>query len=468
MTRIEGDWEGSGMTVKPLIKKLLIVPPIVVGIAVLAYVVSNKATPPKIPASELARYVRVINVTEMSVVPRILGYGSVKPEKIWTASAEVSGTVTYVHPDFKKGAILSAGTEIVRISPADYELAIRQAEANMHAIDAQVTELGVNEQNTRESLKIEERALEVNEKELQRKRSLLQRSAVSQASVDQEQRNTLAQRRKVQDLKNSLRLIPSQRALRREERAVDEAKLVAARLDLERTHIRLPFDARIAEQNVEQTQYAQVGQTLGVADSMGAAEIDAQIPISRFRSLLSGVSNSPASVTTGSFQAMAERYGFEAVVRLRIDERTVEWKAQFSRLSDTIDPTTRTLGMIASVDGSYARAVPGYRPPLVKGMFVEVELRARPIENKVVVPRSIVNGNRIYVANTEDRLEVRTVNVGLQQGSLAVITEGLKAGDRVVVSDLAPAIEGMLLKVVADDELMAQLKTEASGAGDIK
>ena len=456
------------MTVKPLFKKLLIVPPIVVGIAVLAYVVANKTPPPRIPASELARYVRVINIVEMPVVPRILGYGSVKPEKIWTASAEVSGTVIFVHPDFKKGAILSAGTEIVRISPADYELAISQAEANIHAIDAQLTELGINEQNTRESLKIEERALEVNEKELQRKRSLLRRSAVSQASVDQEQRNTLAQRRKVQDLENSLRLIPSQKALRREERTVNEAKLSAARLDLERTHIRLPFDARIAEQNVEQTQYAQVGQTLGVADSMGAAEIDAQIPISRFRSLLSGVSNSPVNITSGSFQAMAERYGFEALVRLRLDGRTVAWKAQFSRLSDTIDPTTRTLGMIASVDGSYARAVPGYRPPLVKGMFVEVELRARPIEDKVVVPRSVINGNRIYVAGADNRLQVRTVNLGLQQGSLAVVTEGLKAGDRVVVSDLAPAIEGMLLKVVTDDKLMAQLKSEASGAGDIK
>jgi len=456
------------MTGKPFIKKLLIVPPIVVGVAVLAYVVSNKVPPPRIPASELARNVRVINVSEISVVPRILGYGSVKPEKVWTASAEVSGTVTYVHPDFKKGAILSAGTEIVRISPADYELSITQATANIHAIDAQLAELHVNEQNTRESLKIEERALEVNEKELARKRSLLKRSAVSQASVDQEQRNTLAQRRKVQDQRNSLRLIPSQRALQREERAVNEAKLAAARLNLERTHIRLPFDARIAEQNVEQTQYAQIGQTLAVADSMGAAEVDAQIPISRFRALLTGVSSTPVSITPGSFQAMAARFGFEAVVRLRLDGRTVDWKARFARLSDTIDPNTRTLGMIASVDGSYEHAIPGYRPPLVKGMFVEVELRARPMENKIVVPRSVINGSRVYVAGADDRLQSREIKVGLLQGSFAVISEGLKAGDRVVVSDLAPAIEGMLLKVVVDKKLMEQLQKEASGAGDLK
>ena len=456
------------MTGKPFVRKLLIVPPIVIGVAILAYVVANKAPPPRAPASELIRHVRVISVAEMSVVPRILGYGSIKPEKIWTASAEVGGRVTYVHPDFKKGAILSAGTEIIRISPADYELAITQAEANINAIDAQLTELDVNEQNTGESLKIEERALEVNEKELARKRSLLKRSNISQAAVDQEQRSSLAQRRKVQDLKNALRLIPSQRALQQEERAVNEAKLGVARLDLERTHIRLPFDARIAEQNVEQTQYVQAGQTLGVADSMGAAEVDAQIPISRFRALLEGVSDAPVNIASGSFQELAARFGFEAVVRLRLDGRTVDWTARFSRLSDTIDPQTRTLGMIASVDGSYARAIPGQRPPLVKGMFVEVELRARPIENKIVVPRSVITGNRIYVVGADDRLQVRNVVVGLQQGNFAVVSEGLEAGDRVVVSDLTPAIEGMLLDVVVDDGLMVQLENEARGAGDIK
>jgi multidrug efflux system membrane fusion protein len=456
------------MSGNPIFRKLLIIPPIVIAIAIFAYIVSNKTPPPRTPPTELARSVRVIDVQALSVVPRILGYGSVKPEKIWTAAAEVSGRVTYVHPDFKKGAILSAGTEIVRISPADYELSITQAEANIHAIDAQLEELKIEEQNTRESLEIEERTLLVNEKELTRKRALFSRSTVSQSSVDEEQRKTLAQRRKVQDIKNSLRLIPSQRALRREERAVNEAKLAAANLDLERTHIRLPFDARIAEQNVEETQFAQVGQVLGIADSMGVAEVDAQIPISRFRGLLTGTSNAVVSVTPSSFQDMAERLGFKAIVRLRMDDRIVEWKAKFSRLSDTIDPATRTLGMIAAVDDSYERAVPGYRPPLVKGMFVEVELRSRAIENVIVVPRAAIVENRVLIANADNRLEQRTVTLGLEQGDYAVITEGINVGDRVIVSDIAPAVDGMLLKITVDKDLMARLESDASGGGSIK
>jgi membrane fusion protein, multidrug efflux system len=453
---------------KPLIKKLMILPPIMIGVAVLAYVVSNKQPPPRIAPSELTRHVRVIEVQPTSVIPRILGYGSVKPEKVWTAAAEVSGTVIYVHPDFKKGAVLSQGTEIARISPADYELAITQAEANIHAIEAQLSELDVSERNSRESLEIEERALTVNETELTRKKSLFRRSAVSQASVDQEQRNTLGQRRKVQDIRNSLRLIPSQRAVQKEERAVNEAKLAAARLDLERTHIRLPFNARIAEQNVEQAQYAQVGQSLGVADSMETAEIDAQIPITRFRDLLSGVSNKPFDISPKSFQDMADQFGFEVVVRLRLEGQNIEWKARFSRMSDTIDPNTRTLGLIASVDNSYLQAIPGQRPPLVKGLFVEVELRTRAIENMIVVPRSAVIGNQVYVVGKDNRLQARDVKTGLQQGNLVIINDGLKAGDKVIVSDLAPVIEGMLLKTEIDSALMERITAEVGGTEGIK
>ncbi len=456
------------MTGTPVFKKLLILPPIAIGVAILVYVVSNKAPPPAVPATELARHVRVISVEPMPVIPRVIGYGNVNPEKVWKAAAEVRGTVTYVHPEFKKGAIMRAGTEIVRISRADYELAISQAQANINAIDAQLEELDINEQNDHESLQIEERALAVSEKELARQRSLLEKALISQTSVDKEQRNTLTQRRQVQNLKNLLRLIPSQRALQREQRAVNEAGLAAARLDLERTRIRLPFDARIAEQNVELTQYAQVGQILGVADSMEAAEIDAQIPISRFRTLLSSTPATPMSISPRTFQALAEQRGFEVVVRLRLDEHTFEWKAQFSRLSDTIDPSTRTLGIIASVANNYGQADPGRRPPLVKGMFVEVELRARAIDDVMVVPRSAIIGSRVSVAAVDDRLETREVEIGLQQGNLAIISKGLAAGDRVIVSDLAPAVEGMLLVAVEDRELATRLKNEALGAEYLK
>jgi RND family efflux transporter MFP subunit len=449
---------------------LLILPPVIAGIAVLAYFVSQRHAPQTKPPEERARHVRVIEAPKVALVPRVLGYGAVSPEKIWNAAAQVSGEIVYVHEDFKKGAILPAETEILTVSPTEYELAIAQAEANIRSSAAKLTELEVSEENTKLALKIEKRALELREKELARKQELLESGTVAQSAVDQEMRDTLTQRQKVQDLENSLRLIPTQKAVETEQKAVFEAQLADAELDLERTSIKVPFAVRIAEANVEISQYVQVGQTLAVADSIETAEVEAQVPIERFRRLAAAIDREglPVGITPETLSELVAALGFKVVVRLRTGDQSVEWDGRFARVSDTVDPNTRTLGIIAAVDKAYAQAVPGVRPPLTKGMFVEVELSARPTDPRIIVPRSALHAGRLYVANADDRLEIRPVETGLMQGAFVEITVGLEAGERVVVSDLSPAIAGMLLRNTADDDVVTQLMQDAAGEVPLK
>ena len=86
------------------------------------------------------------------------------------------------------------------------------------------------------------------------------------------------------------------------------------------------------------------------------------------------------------------------------------------------------------------------RPPLVKGMFVEVEISGRPTTDRIVIPRSAVHEGRVYTVDKDNRLRIRPVEVLAEQGGEAVIESGLEMGERVVLSDLSPAIDGMLLK----------------------
>jgi hypothetical protein len=60
------------------------------------------------------------------------------------------------------------------------------------------------------------------------------------------------------------------------------------------------------------------------------------------------------------------------------------------------------------------------------------------------------------------------VEVGFFQTNFVTVSRGLEAGERVVVSDLSPAIEGMLLDPVLDEALADRLAAEASGAAAIK
>lgn len=445
-------------------RRLLLLPPVVAGAAILAWVVAGAEPPARKPATETARHVRVIEVRPTTLVPRIRGFGTVKPANVYNAVAQVSGRIVYLHPDFKRGAILAQGTEIVRIEAADYELAIAEAEANIRAAEASLYELKVTGENLEQLLRIERESLALNEAQLERKRELQKRGAMAQASVDDELRNTLAQRKLVQELENSIRLLPIQRAVQQEQIAVNRARLESARLNLSRTRIALPFAARIAEVDVEETQFVQVGTRLGAADDIRTAEIEAQFPIAQLAGMGRAID---ADVDTRSFarqdlEALAKAVGLHAIVRLGATGEAVEWRGRVVRASDTIDPQTRTVGIIAAVEGSYEQAVPGHRPPLTKGMFVEVELRLKSIEGKLLVPRSALHDGQLYLADTADRLQLRAVKVGLAQGDIIGIESGLAAGERVVVTDLSPALPGMLLRVTADEALAEALAAEAA------
>jgi multidrug efflux system membrane fusion protein len=222
-----------------MFKKLLFLPPILIGIAVLIYMASGREGPEKKPLAEYARTVRVITAEPVRLVPRVIGFGSVYPGTVWNATAQVGGEVVHIHPDLKKGAILPAGTEIVRISPANFLLAVSQAQANIRSAEAKLAELEVTETNTTDLLAIEKRGLALRRSELARKQNLLKRGTVARSALELEQRETLAQRKKVQDLENTLRLLPTQRAVQREQIAVYRSQLDSAKLDLARTRITL-------------------------------------------------------------------------------------------------------------------------------------------------------------------------------------------------------------------------------------
>ena len=439
-------------------KKWLIFIPVVIGVTVLLVLVKSRSGPEQAPVVEESRAVRIIEVPSVTVVPRALAYGTVKPAKVWEAVAEVSGEVIEMHPQLKKGIILLKDSVLMRIDPTEYELVVAQTEADIQATQAELVEKQVKEANTRASLAIEEEALQLGEKELERKRRLIKQGTISSSEFEQQKRTVLSQRQIVQAQKNTLNLIPVERRLLQAQRARFQAQLEQARLDLAHTAIRMPFDGRIAEMNIERTEYIRQGDVLVVADSIDTAEVEAQVPITRMRGLIKPQKSLPVEIGPGVVEKVL---GLKATVRLQ--DLNVEWEGRVNRVSDTIDPQTRTVGVIVEVDEPYRQAQPGIRPPLVKGMFVEVELRGKPRSDVLIIPRSALHGGLTYVVHRESRLAMRKVEIGLIQPGFAVIKTGLQAGERVVISDLIPAIEGMALDPVLDQDALAQLLKQAAG-----
>ena len=441
---------------------LLFLVPVAIGAGAVGYALTYREGPQRLPPEERTTPVRVVTVPAVDVVPRALGYGSATPGRVWEAVSEVSGTVIYRHPELEKGAVLRAGTELLRIDPADYRLAVAQIEASIRSTEAQLSVLDVRASNTRRSLAIEERSIELARKELERKQRLVKQGTIPQATVDQEERAVLVGEQAVQNLRNSMNLLPAERSVL--EATLDQlrAQSETARRNLARTTIVAPFHCRIAEVNVEQAQFAGQGKVLVVADSLDVAEVTAQVPVGTLLTLLPRDLDLPLD-PGAVMPRIREVAGLGAIVRLRTGRGHTEWQARFARMSDTVDPRTRTVGVIVAVDDPYRQALPGERPPLVKNMYVEVELRGRARPGAVVVPRRALYGNEVRIVDSGERLRIRAVEVDFLQTNFVVVASGLEAGERVVITDLPFAVDGMRLAPVEDGEALAALVAEAVG-----
>jgi len=438
---------------------LITLPLIAAGAAYLAYTVNTKAPPAQVDQSERRVMVRVVPARAGTVTPVLTGYGLVSPATTFEAIAQVGGTVAWVNPMLQRGGILPAGATLLRIADEDYTLAVAQAEANIRGAEAKLAEIVVSEENQRAALAIEAEALLIKTAELERAEKLNVGGTLPQTGLDAARAAHLAQRQKVQSIEGTLALFPTQRAVQAEQIAVSRAALATARLNLRRTEITLPFDARVASVNVETGQYLRAGTAAAVLDGTTTAEVEAQVPVARLREVLrlsepdvAAFAADPATMTE-----VLQGLQLAAEVHLDLGDSGLIWPARVARVSDTVDVKTGTIGVIVEVADPYTGATPGERPPLTKGMFVEVAISGRPVEG-IVVPRAALENGRLRLAGTENRMEEIPVALRLVQDDLAVIEQDLPAGARIVVSDVPVALPGLLLDPVEDTALSAILE----------
>jgi RND family efflux transporter MFP subunit len=443
------------------LKKLLIFPALLIGIVIAVALVKNSSKPVRLAVAEKATAVRMISVPEATVAPRMMATGNVEPSRVWSSIAQVSGKVISLHPRLKQGALIKQGEELLKIDPRNYELAIIQAETVLESIRVQLAQIDVLEANAEALLVIEKQALTLAKRELKRKEAMQKQRSISQSELGKEQRSLLTQQKSVQSLINSIKLYPVDRRRLAAELRKQQAQLADAKLNLERTTILMPFNGRIAEVKVELQQFVGLGSLMIVADGIDKAEIAVQVPMERLGELI--ISDAVIDPITAEDIELGKLLGLSARVLLQQNEHLIEWPARVARLSDALDPRTRTVGVIVEVDKPYAHVQPGQRPPLVKGLFVDIELSGQLQKNRIVIPLSALHGHQVYLVNQANRLERRTITVSSKGVNYAIVSDGLKVGEAVITSDLNAPIEGMLLRPVEDKATLKQLLSSIQG-----
>ena len=128
-----------------MLKKMmkLIVPVGIIGVAiVLAMVMVDSREELKPTAAEqLLPHVQAMEVSLSDVPISIVAHGNVTSRYELDLASEVTGRIVWVAPAFQPGEIVAAGTDLLRIDPVNYQLAVAQAKAalataNMALADA--------------------------------------------------------------------------------------------------------------------------------------------------------------------------------------------------------------------------------------------------------------------------------------------------------------------------------------------
>lgn len=424
-------------------RKLLFFPALAIGVIVLVLAVKMKPDLPVKPSGDRARLVEVMPLELKAIAPVAIGYGKVTPKFEWDAIAEVSGKIVYRFDELEKGRVLPAGTEVLRIDPLDYELKLAQAEADLSSSQTKLARLDQEEKNLLGTLSIEKNRLTLSKSELDRKLNLKSKGLTSQSDVDQQSQSYLSQQKLVQDIQNQLSLYPDERKVSQALVNVNQAKVSEAQRSLEKTSIVLPQDLRIAEVNIERNQVVNMQQVMVTGHGTQVMEVEAQLSIHDMHLIASSLSD---FISSDKGITQPDLSGITAWIELSSGSLKARWPAKVSRISETVDATQATAGVILEIHQDYAQLNPATIPPLVNGMFVSAEINGQ--ENPSwVIPERALHGDKIYIMTEDNTLDIRTVKVLYRRENQVVIDGELEQGEKLVLNDLLPALQGMLLKV---------------------
>ena len=439
---------------------LLIVLALGVGLTVM--MVKNKPAVQHNSTAMAPRTVDVIRVQSLPFRNRVSAYGNVEPAISLQGKAELNGKITFLHPDLRQGNSIAAGTVVVRIDADDFLVSLKQSEADLQSNESTLRQLKEEQKTTGRALKLAKDNLRVGEKELARIQDIWKKRLIARSTLDAEEQKVIQLRQSVSDLQGQMNTYASRLASEAAKISRAREQVKGQKTTLGRTEILMPFDARVGEVPVEIGEFVTAGTVLFEALNLDGVEINAQVPVRQMRGLVQPLQNRQLDLTVDNLASALDALQLKARVTLVGDQANAQWDAEVLRFTESIDPQRRTLGIVVAVDKPYAKVIPGKRPPLLKGMFTQVEI-STPANDALVIPYKALHQGRVYLVDADGKLEIRPVEVLLLQGEMAVIDKGLNAGDQLIVNDLIPVIPGMPLKARIDDALETDLRSAASG-----
>jgi RND family efflux transporter MFP subunit len=417
-----------------VIKGLRIAFVLVISLAVAIFFVKTRPHPRQKTIEDVVPLVETIEVRKTSPNMIVKTYGTVRSGENLSLTAEVKGKIVKMAPGFEEGGYFRKGSFLMRIDPRNYALNVEGLNSEMGRLDAESARIIQEQENLQSTRRIAEEDMRLARAEYDRNLSLAKRNVVSQNQVDQKRQRWLVSRQKAQETENALALIKPGIDLLQARRQSVLVQLKEARLALEKTEIRAPFDCRVAKKFVERGQYVMAGTRLANIYNVGIMEVEVnilprEVPWLHFSPEMSvDLKENPPAKARITFDTPVEK---------------LVWDGFVSRIKGQMEESTRTLPVVVQIQNSH----PGHGHLILPGMFVTVEIVGKQVEDLFFLPREAVreDGSVYVVKNGEIRL--RPVKIVRRVGNHVYVKEGLSDGDQVVTFFPGVASEGMKVRI---------------------
>lgn len=391
---------------RPIIRIVLSLVILGVGIGAASYLKNSAPRTKKRPPVKLSPIVLIQTVKPSSYQIIVTAMGTVIPAREVVLKSRVSGEIVEIHPEFTEGGFLKKDMRIIQIDPQDYELALARKRSTV--TDAEY------------ALKLE----------------------LGHQAVAKREWELLNQGKAALDMEKELALRQPHLDKVRADLSAAEAELKVAMLDLERTHITLPFNAMVRSKSVDLGSQVTPQEPLAELVGTDAYRVQASLTVDRLEwidvPVQTGDHGSKAQIIYGRGNECSGK-----VIRLLGDLAAEGRMARI--LVEVADP----LGLNSSNQN---------RTPLLIGEYVRVKILGRKLDNVFQIPRTALKDNSsIWIVGENQTLEIREVRAVWRDADVVLLKDGLKPGERLIVSDLPPPVEGMTVRV---EPLKSEMKSD--------
>lgn len=416
---------------------------LLIGVAGMKLLASMKKPPTEAKPEELVLKVDAVKARLENITVSIFGYGEAQPLNSVSISPEVSGRVVNIHPRLEPGEIIKKGELLFAVDRSNYKAAHDEAAASVAQLQSTIKRLTAQHQVDKERLKTIERSRDLARDEFNRLKKLFDEHHVgTRSGVDASERTFNGSADQADQMQLAVTIYPLQIQETESALSAARARLDLTAVNLKRCDITAPFDGRIKMAAIESGQYVKPGQPVITLADDSVLEILVPLDSRDARKWLKF--DEPGTIDTGAW--FSHLKGEQVSIRWTEEADAHAWTGTLNRVV-AFDLRTRTLTVAVRIPSASAGGNDNDGLPLVEGMFCQVEIPGRILNNVIRVPRWAVSfKNTVYISK-DKRLKTVPVTVAHKAGDDVFISDGLLPDDLVIITRLVDPLENTLLKV---------------------